>query len=87
MNVHDESMTSMTSILMRIADLALMLEQRYQSQQRAIDAALIAADKAIIKQEQYIDRRFDAINKRLDKMEQRFIEAMTNDRLRHDVNA
>ena len=54
-----------------IGDLGRRLDDRYLSQQKAIAAALAAADKALVKQEREIERRFDAIDVRLHELERK----------------
>jgi hypothetical protein len=56
-------------ILLAIDELRRTLTERYATQQKALDVALTAANRALEKSERLTEQRFDAITARLIALE------------------
>jgi vacuolar-type H+-ATPase subunit B/Vma2 len=60
---------AIASVRQSVDDLRTMLDARYASQVKALDAALVSAEKALTRADKELERRLDAINTRLISIE------------------
>jgi len=55
-------LSELAALFRLLAEMDLRYEQRYVAQSKALEAALLAAEKAVLKAETAAERRFESVN-------------------------